>query len=171
MTKVKEKESSKVKKRKSDEDKIKMNIFKDIKKNPFSYSLLLPSLLYVFIFSYLSYPYMIIAFREFDYQAGPLGGDFVGFKNFEFFFKTNAAATVTLNTLKLNFLFILFGTLAAIIVSLMMNEPEKKMVRKNISIYYIIAAFSFVGCRWFYDVFVFLNGLRITEQVFGKPRS
>lgn len=105
----------------------KRSFFRDIQKNPFSYALLLPALLYVFIFSYLSYPYMIIAFKEFDYQAGPWGGDFIGLKNFKFFFKSSAASTVITNTIYLNLLFITFSTLAAVALALLFNEIRSRI--------------------------------------------
>lgn len=83
----------------------RMSLLRDIRRNPFSYLLLLPAMFYVFLFSYCTYPYLIIAFREFSYTAGPFGGKFVGLKNFEFFFKTNAALTTTVNTITLNLSF------------------------------------------------------------------
>ena len=105
----------------------KMNFFKDIRRNPFSYILVLPAIFYVLLFSYLSYPYMIIAFRKFDYQSGPWGGEFVGLQNFEFFFKSSSASTVIFNTLYLNFLFISFSTIAAVALALLFNEIHNRV--------------------------------------------
>lgn len=106
--------------------KKKVSFLGDIKNNPVSYLLVLPSILYVCIFSYMSYPYMIIAFKEFSYRAGILGSEWVGFQNFEFFFKSNKFFTVTFNTLSLNIRFITFSTLMALAISLMLNEVRKK---------------------------------------------
>ncbi len=115
--------------------KKKMNLFIDIKNNKFSYLLVLPAILYVLTFSYASFPYIIIAFREFDYRAGPFGGDFIGFENFEFFFKSSAASTVIFNTLFLNFLFLISGTVAAVALALLFNEiRNKKFLRLSQSI-------------------------------------
>lgn len=108
--------------------KRKDNFIHDIVKNKFSYLIALPAILYVFIFSYCSYPYMIIAFQQYNYRAGIFNSKWVWFKNFEFFFKSNYAFTVTFNTIYLNFLFIISGTLVSVLLALLLNE---------------------IRCRWF----------------------
>lgn len=101
-------------------------IFKDIAKNPTSYLIALPAIIYTFIFGYMTYPYMIIAFQEFNFRKGILNSKFIGLKNFEFFFKSNDAFRVTMNTLFLNGLFIIFSTLVALILALVLNELRVK---------------------------------------------
>lgn len=108
--------------------KKKDNLIHDIIKNKFSYLIALPAILYVFIFSYCSYPYMLIAFQQYNYRTGIFHSRWVGFKNFEFFFKSNYAFTVTWNTIYLNLLFIISGTLVSLILALLLNE---------------------IKCRWF----------------------
>lgn len=102
----------------------------DIQKNGTSYLLVLPAMIYTFIFGYMTYPYMLIAFQRFDYTKGIFHSEWVGFKNFEFFFRSNKAFTVTFNTIFLNILFITFGTLMAIIIALVLNELRKKLFVK-----------------------------------------
>lgn len=102
--------------------KKKDSFFRDIAKNPTSYLLALPAIIYTFIFGYMTYPYMIIAFQEFNFRKGIFSSKFVGLKNFEFFFKSNDALRVTINTLVLNGLFIVFSTLVALILALALNE-------------------------------------------------
>ncbi|MDO3408643.1 ABC transporter permease subunit [Saccharibacillus sp. CPCC 101409] len=102
----------------------------DIRRNGTSYLLVLPAMAYTFIFGYMTYPYMIIAFQRFNYMKGIFGSEWVGFKNFEFFFRSNKAFAVTFNTLFLNLLFIVFGTLAALAISLILNELRKKLFVK-----------------------------------------
>lgn len=94
----------------------------DILKNPFSYLLLLPAAAYVFIFGYMTLPYIVIAFQNYNYKLGLFGSEFVGLKNFEFFFKSNRAWNVTFNTVYLNLLFIITGTIASVGLALMLNE-------------------------------------------------
>ncbi len=101
-------------------------ILGDISRNPFSYALILPAMVYVFIFGYLTYPYMIIAFQDFNYQLGVWGSPFVGFKNFEFFLNSTNASRVTFNTLFLNLLFLATGTVFALILALMFNEVRSR---------------------------------------------
>lgn len=106
--------------------KNKLSFLTDIGRNPFSYILVLPAVIYTFLFGYLTYPYMIIAFERFDYRKNIFTSQWIGFKNFEFFFKSDYAFTVTWNTLKLNILFILFGTVFAIMIALILNELRSK---------------------------------------------
>jgi putative aldouronate transport system permease protein len=105
-------------------------IFSDIIKNPASYVLVLPAMLYTFIFGYMTYPYMMIAFQRFNYKKGIWNSEWVGLKNFEFFFQSNKAFTVTFNTIFLNILFIFFGTLTALAIALVLNELRRKLFVK-----------------------------------------
>lgn len=100
----------------------KYTLWTDIRKNPFSYLLMLPAMVYVFIFGYMTYPYMIIAFKKFNYQLGIWGSTWVELDNFMFFFKSTVAARVIWNTLFLNILFIITGTLMSLALAVMLNE-------------------------------------------------
>ena len=102
------------------------NFLTDIARNRFSYLLILPAILYVLIFSYCSYPYMIIAFKNFNYKLGVWASPWVGFKNFTFFLKSTNAPTVIRNTLVLNILFIITGTVASLIISIFLNELRSR---------------------------------------------
>ena len=103
---------------------------KDIASNPFSYLLLLPAGLYTLIFGYLTLPYIIIAFENYNFQKGMWHSDFVGLRNFRFFFESNSALRVTFNTVYLNLLFIVTGTVAAVGLALMLNEVRHKTYLK-----------------------------------------
>lgn len=101
-------------------------LFRDIRRNPFSYLLLLPAALYVFVFSYCAYPYLLVAFEKYNYRTGIFGSPFVGFANFRFFFRSPKAAMVTGNTVFLNVMFLAFGTLFAVGFALLFNELRAK---------------------------------------------
>jgi putative aldouronate transport system permease protein len=105
-------------------------MFMDIRKNGTSYLLVLPAMVYTFIFGYMTYPYMIIAFQRFNYTKGIFNSEWVGLQNFEFFFRSYKAVTVTFNTIFLNLLFIAFGTLTALVIALVLNELRKKLFVK-----------------------------------------
>lgn len=102
------------------------SFFSDVRRNPFSYLLLLPAMAYVFIFGYMTYPYIVIAFKKFNYQLGPWASPWVGLDNFTFFFKSSVAARVIWNTLYLNILFILTGTIMSLLLAVMLNEIRSK---------------------------------------------
>ncbi|WP_135556246.1 ABC transporter permease [Paenibacillus cymbidii] len=105
---------------------------RDIGKNPFSYLLVLPAALYTLVFGYFTLPYLVMAFQKFSYDSSLFANhDFIGFKNFAFFFKSNNVWTVTWNTLRLNFLYIVLGHGIAIAFAVMMNEVKSKWFMKT----------------------------------------
>jgi putative aldouronate transport system permease protein len=65
---------------------------------------------------------VVIAFKQFNYQKGIWGSNFIGLKNFLFLFKTKDAWVITRNTVCYNFLFIITGTVIAIAVAILLNE-------------------------------------------------
>lgn len=85
----------------------------------------LPAVIKVFIFSYLPMVGIVIAFKELNYADGLFKSPWVGFKNFEFFFKSSDAWRITRNTLSMNFMFTVFGTIFAVLVALMLNKISK----------------------------------------------
>lgn len=111
--------------------KRKYSFFKDIIKNPAAYALALPAIIYTFVFGYMTYPYMVIAFQEFNYRNSLFKNKFVGLRNFEFFFKSHDAFVVTWNTIKLNVLFIIFGTLISVVLAIVLNEIKSKWFLKT----------------------------------------
>lgn len=106
-----------------------IGVFKELWYNKFLYALAIPAIAYTFIYGYMSLPYLVIAFQKYDFRKGLLS-DFVGFKNFEFFFSSSWAWTVTRNTIVLNFLFIIIGSACAIGLALVLNEVKGKYFLK-----------------------------------------
>lgn len=119
----------------------KRSIVKDIAKNPVSYIMLIPAAAYAFIFGYCTLPYMVIAFQQYSYKKGISGSEWVGLKNFEFFFKSNDASRVILNTIRLNLLFIMFTTLSAVALAIMLNEGKQKHFKKITQSCYLLPYF------------------------------
>ena len=98
----------------------------DIHKNLFSYALLVPAFIYTLLYGYFTLPYMVLAFQDFNYTKGIFHSDWVGFYNFKFFFSSDYFLVVTWNTLKFNFLFIVLGTISALVFSIVLNEIKSK---------------------------------------------
>lgn len=104
---------------------------RDVAMNKFSYLIALPAMIYVFLFNYLAYPYMLIAFQRYDYRNNTIfdiifKGKWVGFDNFRFFFSSQNAFRVTWNTIYLNLLFIITGTVMAVLLAILLNELRCK---------------------------------------------
>lgn len=97
----------------------------DIVKNRGSYLLLLPALLFIIIFAYFPMVGVIIAFEDFDPIAGMFASPWTGLENFRFFFSSSSWIQVTLNTLYLNTLFIVTGTVGSLVIAVVMSELNK----------------------------------------------
>lgn len=148
----------------------KSNLKKDLKKNFPLLLMLLPGSLILLINNYLPLVGIVIAFQKVDYRKGLLFGDWVGFKNFEFFLKSSYAYIITRNTVLYNLVFIFFGTAVAIFFALALNEIANKHLKKIyqstmflpyfmswIVISYI--GFSFMGNEYGFINNTILNGL------------
>lgn len=85
----------------------------------------LPGLLYLLINNYLPMFGVFLAFKDFNYMKGIFGSDWCGFKNFEYLFKQDAFIIVR-NTILYNLAFIVIGTIAAIVVAILMCELGEK---------------------------------------------
>lgn len=94
------------------------------------YLMMLPGLLYLLINNYLPMAGLIIAFKDVDYRKGVFGGDWIGFKNFEYLFKTADAWIITRNTLFYNMAFILINTILAIMIAILLNELAAKKAKR-----------------------------------------
>ena len=82
---------------------------------------IIPMLL-VFVLSYIPMYGIVIAFKDFKYDKGIFGSPWVGLNNFKFFFESNEFVRIVWNTLYMNFLFIVIGMSAAIILAILLYE-------------------------------------------------
>ncbi len=109
--------------------KKRISPMKELWQNKFLYLLALPAVAYTFIFSYCTLPYIAIAFEKFNYKTG-IRSPFAGLSNFAYFFKSSWAWTVTRNTLVINVLFLIAGTVCAVLLALILNEVKAKRFLK-----------------------------------------
>ncbi len=96
--------------------------FREFVQNRTNYLLMLPAALYTFLYGYVTMPYLIMAFQRFNYRTGIFTSPWIGFGNFEFFFRSQRAWMVTFNTLRLNLLFIIIGTIFALGIAILLSE-------------------------------------------------
>jgi putative aldouronate transport system permease protein len=94
------------------------------------YLLLMPGTLYILINNYIPMAGITVAFKQYNYQAGIWGSKFIGFKNFEFLFKSQDAWLITRNTIGYNLAFIVIGTFFSVMVAILMNEVTSKLAQK-----------------------------------------
>ncbi len=120
------------------------------------YSLLAIPLALVFVFAYIPMGGIIIAFKDYKYNLGILGSKWVGLNNFKFFFQSDAFLRITRNTLVMNFLFIIIGTVVAIFIAILLFELRSRTATKVFQTIFITPHFiSWVIVA--YMVFALLN--------------
>lgn len=103
-----------------------------------------PALLLLLVFNYLPMGGIVIAFKDFRFNKGLWGSDWVGFKNFEFFFTSDSAWRVTRNALLLNAAFIVTGTVFSVALALMLFEMGKRAVKVYQTIFFFPYFLSWV---------------------------
>jgi putative aldouronate transport system permease protein len=117
----------------------------------------LPGVLMLLVFAYLPMAGLIIAFKDYRFADGIWGSAWVGFDNFRFLFGTDTAWRITRNTLLMNSLFIISGTVVSLVIALLLNEVYTSSMSK----YYQTMLFFPYFVSWIivsYFVFGFLNG-------------
>lgn len=97
------------------------------KQVPF-YLMMFPGLFLLGLLCYLPLPGLVVAFKDYNPIQGILGSEWMDpwYKNFEFFFKSDSARTVTFNTLFYNLLEAVLVTAGAIAIAILLNEVKNK---------------------------------------------
>lgn len=137
------------------------------------YIMMIPGLLYLLINNYIPMAGLIIAFKKVNFEVGILKSPLIGFKNFEYLFKTKDAWIITRNTIGYNALFIVLGTAMAITVAILLNEVAgKKMKSFYQGIFLLPFLISIVVVAYLVFAFLstdvgFINNLR--EMSGQKP--
>ena len=90
------------------------------------YIMMLPGFLYLFINNYMPLPGLVIAFKHYNARKGIFGSNWIGFKNFEYLFKTSDAWVITRNTILYNIAFIIVNTVMAVLVAVILSELNGK---------------------------------------------
>ncbi len=105
---------------------------KDLVKNKAIYFMVLPVVLYYFIFKYLPMYGSIIAFKEYSIPKGVWGSPWVGLENFKDFYESIYFWRVLRNTLLLSFYQLAFGFPAPILLAILLNEIRVKLFKNVI---------------------------------------
>lgn len=87
-------------------------------------------LLLVFLFCYVPMFGVIIAFKDYRYDLGIFGSKWVGLDNFKFLVLSKDFPQITWNTLYMNILFIIIGTIAAVALGLLLYHLTSRRATK-----------------------------------------
>lgn len=104
--------------------------FFELNKNKILFLMLLPTLIFFFINSYLPMVGIYYAFTKYDFAGGLFGSPFVGLQNFDFLYKSGLLVKLTLNTIGYNLVFIILGNLLAIFCAILLSEVKSKYFKK-----------------------------------------
>lgn len=147
----------------------------EIRKNFWLYMLTVPAILYALIFKYIPLVGVSIAFQDFNPIKGLFGSQFIGFDNFKYFFRGSQWLQITFNTLWLNVLFIVTGTIAAVGLAIILVELGKTIfVKFNQSVMIFPNFISWVVVAMFVQAFIGSDGGYINrwiEAFGGAPIS
>lgn len=119
--------------------------------------LVLPGFLWLIFFHYVPISGIVLAFKNFNYVQGIFDSPWVGFKNFETFFKSNDCWRILRNTIGYNFAgMLIVSLLFSMIVALLLFEVTKPKWNKFFQTSVMIPNFiSWVSVA--YIVFIFLS--------------
>jgi len=98
------------------------------------YVLLVPALIWLFLFAYYPMYGLIIAFKDFKIRAGILASPWANplFKHFTNFFSTSIASTTIINTILLSVYQLLFSFWVPVVFALLLNQIRSNGARKAI---------------------------------------
>ncbi|BFT70936.1 sugar ABC transporter permease [Paenibacillus sp. P36] len=102
--------------------KKKNSILRSIKRDSLLYLLLLLPMAYILIFKYAPIYGVLMAFQDYNIFQGISGSEWVGLDVFKFIFEQNSFYRALTNTLVLNFLDLIAGFPAPILLAILLNE-------------------------------------------------
>lgn len=91
--------------------------------------LALPGVALIFALKYIPLFGTVVAFQDFKFDKGFLS-PWVGLRNFQLLWGSPVLVRIVKNTLMLNTLFIVSGTLFSVLIALLLNEVRSKTIRR-----------------------------------------
>ncbi len=144
--------------------------WRDFKKNFNLFTLAMPGLLLILIFSYLPMAGIIVAFKKYRFDLGIFKSEWSGFANFEFFFSSDVAVRIVRNTVLYSLSFMVIGTIIALAFALLLNELTRKWVKLHQTILFLPYFVSWIIVAYLVEGFLhhergYLNHLLV---LFGQ---
>lgn len=106
--------------------------FRKVYKNKILLAMALPAVVFIIMFNYIPMTGIVIAFKNYKYNKGIWGSDWVGLKNFEFLLKSGDLWLLLRNTILYNVAFILLGMVLELTLAILYDALGKnKLMRIN----------------------------------------
>ena len=107
-------------------------IFNIINRYKYLYLMILPGVIFLFIFCYLPMGGIVIAFKEYYPWEGFAGSDWVGLKHFIKFFNNEGFWKILRNTVLIAGYKLLVGFPAPIILAMLINELKDGLMKRTV---------------------------------------
>jgi putative aldouronate transport system permease protein len=153
------------------------SFLKEFKRNCPLFVMLLPGLVILIVNNYIPMFGIVITFQKYRFHGNfinsILKSEWVGFKNFDFFFATPYAYQITRNTILYNLVFIITGLVVPVTFAIMLNELRSRQLSKIFqSVFFLPYFLSWIIVSYLaYSIFSAENGFinrGILEQL-GIP--
>ncbi|SFE82637.1 putative aldouronate transport system permease protein [Paenibacillus catalpae] len=105
--------------------------FQELVRNRILFLMIAPALLFFIVFAYVPMVGVYYAFTRFSFDGGLFGGEFIGFKNFEFLFNSGVLWNLTKNTVLYNIAFIIISNLLQLACAIFLSELPGKWFKKS----------------------------------------
>lgn len=102
------------------------------------YFMMLPGLIYLIFNNYIPMSFTVIAFKNFNFQKGIWGSDFVGLNNFKTLFSTRDSRIIFRNTLAYNLVFIAASLIIGLGIAILLDELRSKKAKRMYQMAYLI---------------------------------
>ncbi|WP_217592536.1 sugar ABC transporter permease [Cohnella sp. GbtcB17] len=136
-------------------------------KHRWQYLMILPSVVLLFLFSYMPMAGILVAFRDFQIGTSIWSAPWVGLDNFAFLHEPQFW-TVVRNTLYISVLKFIFGFPAPILLALLINEVTHSTFKRFVqSVSYLPHFFSWIVVAYMLQSFLTLDG-GLVNQLIGK---
>jgi len=143
----------------------KPGFYMEIRRNWGYYVMIVPAALLLFAFAYVPLPGLIIAFQNFNVQD-VFRSPWVGFRNFEFYFRSGHAWSTTTNTIWLNFNYLVWTNAISIAFAIMLNELRGRFAKRFYqNVMFLPFFFSVVIVAHLVIRVVFPDGMGIANQI------
>ena len=144
--------------------------WKTFKKNFPLTAMALPSVIFLFIFSYIPLYGLILPFKNYSYELGFFKSPWAGLENFRFLFDNEAVTIATRNTILYNLVFIVLGTIVAVVIALMLFEMSSRFVKGYQTLLFLPYFISWVVAAYAARVFLDMDYGLLNKllSAFGK---
>lgn len=135
-------------------------------------TMVIPTAVLLLLFNYWPMFGVILAFKDYSYVKGIFGSDWIGFKHFEFFFTSQDAIRVTINTVLYNSAFIIIGMFFAVLTAVLLFEIISRKALKVYQTSMILPNFmSWVVVAYITYILLYPSKIGFLNQIlawFGK---